>query len=400
MRRCLFLILFILSGAALFAQQESEVSPEGHFQLAERALSRDDCSLALRHINKTIAGKPSDEAYALRAMIHECLNDFTAAITDYSVLIHRHHEHPEYLFSRGVLLYRTGQYQPAIEDLKMSLLLPMEVTNKIYYKVETGEKGISGMSTLKTMQGEVYNYIGLAYHELNQSDSAIANFSRSISMGSNPQILNNRAMVYEKINLPEKAIADYEEALKLDEDNQVAKYNLINLYGKLKDYNRQKAILGKLGAGEKLPEIYVFRGVAAYNSGDYRLAVMEYDSAISADGENEEYFVFRGQAYEKLKKFDKAINDFQQAISLDAKYPNAYFNLANVYYSKNDLDNAISNYDMALLYNAKYANAYLNRGIVYLRKKNLDKACQDLNTARSYGLEGASNLFGKKCLDQ
>lgn len=399
-RHLVLSLLLTIAAGNLFAQLKEDISPEKHYQQAEKLLSRGDCPQALKHINKVIAAKPGSEAYRLRASIHECAGDLNAAVTDLSILVHSHPEDPEYLFSRGVLLYRTGKFRSAIADLRKSIQFPLNETNTVFYKTGVGKSGISGLSTLETMQAEVYNYIGLAFHGLHRYDSAIASFNQAIATGKNAQFFNNRAMAYEQSGGIRQAIADYEQALKLDEHNQVAIYNLITLYGNLQHHKKQKALLARLDTDEKLPEIYIFKGATAYQAGDYHTAVAEYDSAIAVNNKNEEYFLYRGQAYGKLKRYDKAIEDFKTAIALAAGYPNAYFNLANVYFNTNNLDSALLNYNLAILYDPEYANAYMNRGIVYLRKKDRENACENLSKAGKNGLQEAVALYNEECSGQ
>src|SRR5690606_9317705 len=201
-----------------------------HFDNAEKLLREGRCKDALNHINKLLAVKSSDAAYSLRARIHECLGDYNAAITDFSVLIHSHPENAEYLFGRGVLRYQTGKYPLALTDLHNALKYPVNETNTVFYKIEKGDAGISGLSTLNTMHDEIHNYLGLTYHETQKYDSAVWHFTKALSYQETPRYLNNRGLSYEKSGYANMAVADYENALRIEEYNQVAIYNLIRLY--------------------------------------------------------------------------------------------------------------------------------------------------------------------------
>ncbi len=395
--RSIFIFLLLIAFQYTYAQKEETLTPEKHFDNAEKLLREGRCKDALNHINKLLAVKSSDAAYSLRARIHECLGDYNAAITDFSVLIHSHPENAEYLFSRGVLRYQTGKYTLALIDLHNALKYPVNETNTVFYKIEKGDSGISGLSTLNTMHDEIHNYLGLTYHETRKYDSAVWHFSKALSYQETPRYLNNRGLSYEKSGYANMAVSDYENALRIEEYNQVAIYNLIRLYGDLKQYDRQREILSFLGRDTKLPEIHVFKGVAAYNTGDYKTAIREYDSALLLNDGNEEYYLYRGQAYEKTKKYDLAIDDYHRAIAIDIDYPQAYFGLGNVYYQKNDLDSALFHYNLALLYNPEFGKAYLNRSYTYLRKKDLENACKDLLAAQRFEVAEATEVFRKKC---
>ncbi len=391
-------ILFCFIVQVAWSQNDEILTPEKHFRLADKLFAENNCESALDHVNKTIAFRVDDwDAYELRAMIYECLGKFEKALTDYSILVYQFPERAEFLFSRGELNYRNAKYEAAIDDLTKALELPVTETNKVYFSIATGDQGISGISTIKTMQAEMHNYIGLSFHELGEYDSAIYHFTVSIGYFQNSQYFNNRALSYMEMGNLEAATRNYEQALSINKYDQVAQYNLISLYGKQKKFKEQEVLLNEIGMDVKLPEIHVFKGVSAFQKGDYRNAIDYYDRAINLDKENEEYYIYRGQAYEKLKRLERAQNDYRHAIELKQNSSGAYFGLANTYYKMNELDSAIMGYDLAILYDPNFDKAYLNRGITYLRKKEFTKACPDIMKAKEYGLPEAEEMFRLKC---
>ena len=55
------------------------------------------------------------------------------------------------------------------------------------------------------------------------------------------------------------------------------------------------------------------KGMNAYESGDYDIAVNEFKEAISYDGSNADYYIHLGMAYVEQKSYDEALGYFNQA---------------------------------------------------------------------------------------
>jgi len=401
MKNFLFTLLFTLNSLIAYSQEADNYSPEKHFRIAEKMFSQNNCQGALNHISKTLASHADDwEAYELRAMIYECLGKIDKAISDYSILIYHYPEHAEHYFSRGELNYRFENYEQAIDDLQKALNLPVNETNKVYFSTAIGDTGISGMSTIKTLHAEMHNYIGLAFYELGKYDSAIYHYTQAVQLKENTMYFNNRALSFETKGENNLAVKDYEKALSLNENDQVAQFNLIQLYGKMGYYKKQESLLDKVSEHTTLPEIYVYKGTNYYQTDNFLKAVAQYDSAILLNSENEDYYLYRGQTYEQLKDYYKARQDYEKAIELKKNYSNAYFGLGNICFKTHEPDSALMFYDLAILYNPKYAKAYLNRGIVYLQKKDLSQACYNIGVAKKSGLKEAEELYSQKCQDQ
>jgi len=72
------------------------------------------------------------------------------------------------------------------------------------------------------------NNRGLAYCHLNNSESAIEDFTKAIELKPNAMYLNNRGTVYYALQDWEKAAADFSAAVRLKPNNDMFKKNLAN----------------------------------------------------------------------------------------------------------------------------------------------------------------------------
>jgi tetratricopeptide (TPR) repeat protein len=127
----------------------------------------------------------------------------------------------------------------------------------------------------------------------------------------------------------------------------------------------QSGLLTALLPSEKLSNIYVNRGTAYYNKGDYNRAIQDYDQAIRLDPKYMPAYYSRGSAYFKKSDYDPAIQDLNEAIRLNPNDTSAYVVRGDAYREKGDYDPAIQDFNEAIHLNPNYASAYYDRGSAY-----------------------------------
>ena len=105
------------------------------------------------------------------------------------------------------------------------------------------------------------------------------------------------------------------------------------------------------------------RGVAYYQSGQYELAIRDYDKVIELNPNDDVAYNNRVVAYSALGQYERAIQDYNKVIEL----------------------------------NPDYAEAYNNRGLAYELLGNMTSANADFAKAQQLGYNGCrlANL-GKK----
>ena len=122
------------------------------------------------------------------------------------------------------------------------------------------------------------------------------------------------------------------------------------------------------------------RGLSYHKSGQYQLAIQDFDKAIRIDPIYVDAYVNRGWSYYKLGQTQLAIQDFDKAIQLD---PNDYYayGLRGIYYhDSRQYQRAIQDLDKAIkLAPSEWPIAYYYRGTAYhktgrLAEGNADKA--------------------------
>ena len=174
-----------------------------------------------------------------------------------------------------------------------------------------------------------------------------------------------------------------------------------------------------------LPEIYVLRGAAYCDKGEFDLAITDFIKALQLEPNyaNARFcligtYVLRGVAYLGKGEFDLAITDFIKALQLEPNYANARFCLIGTYAlrgvaycDKGEFDLAIINFTEALQLQVGFAGThdyfaeiYFARGAAYLGKGEFDLAIADLtealqlkpNNVGAYNSRGEAWLHLKK----
>ncbi len=109
--------------------------------------------------------------------------------------------------------------------------------------------------------------------------------------------------------------------------------------------------------------IYFDQGLEFYDAGNYKMAIIYFDSSIVINTENTEAYAFRGLAKFEIKEFNEAIEDF----------------------------------DLAIILAPGYAEVYYYRALAKLEIGANKKACEDLYAAYDFGFKKAMKLIKNVC---
>jgi tetratricopeptide (TPR) repeat protein/S1-C subfamily serine protease len=164
-------------------------------------------------------------------------------------------------------------------------------------------------------QTYAYNNRGLAKSDIGQTQKAIADYDRAITL--NPKYAyayNNRGLAKSDIGQQKEAFADYDRAIALN---------------------------------PKYVEAYYNRGLAKFNIGQKQEAISDYDRAIALNPTYAKAYVNRGLAKSNIGQKQEAISDYDRAIALNPKYALAYYNRGIVKAHSGQKQEAISDMSKA-----------------------------------------------------
>jgi len=384
-----------------YERERPKKSVRKFYERGLESMAEEDFSEALHYFNKTLGVDPYFfDAYLQRAFAKQNLKDYEGAVGDYTILLNFMPDFREALFGRGLNQYLSGHYGDAKKDLEKLFKLPENETNAIYYEVSNAGGGISGVSTLKNLDAEIYNYLSLISSQLGDTITALRNINLAIAENpGEPNYYVNRALIREGQGYLEGAADDYSTALKIDPYHSQAGFNLIKLAGDIENHTALIEDYTKIiNENPAFAEAYAQRAYLKYLTEDYSGAVSDYTKALDLD-ENLLNLVNRGIAKSKLEDWAGAISDFNNALMIDPKYISALSNRGNIYAKIKNYEAAINDYTIVLYHYPNDPVSHYNRGIAYYETGDPQLACSDIKKALDLGLKRARKAWEKLCQD-
>tara|TARA_Y100000996_G_C22557135_1_gene655888 strand:- start:492 stop:1010 length:519 start_codon:yes stop_codon:yes gene_type:complete len=131
-------------------------------------------------------------------------------------------------------------------------------------------------------------------------------------------------------------------------------------------------------------ELLFSRGNGYLDLGKYQDAIIDYSRIIDElDLEIDTVYNNRGICYRSTGQFDLAIHDFDKAIKINPSYRDAFNNKGMVLADLGNYDEAIRNYSISIDLDTNYWYAYNNRAMSYWELGNIKKAKMDYEIVRS-----------------
>lgn len=170
------------------------------------------------------------------------------------------------------------------------------------------------------------------------------------------------------------------------------------------------------------------RGNAFSATGDYELAITDYDESIKQNPTYAKPFNNRGVAYQKKGQYDRAMEDFNAAINIDPNYADAFANRGETHQLQGDYADAVKDFteairlkpDTAVVWSERCwaraivgelqsaladcnqaiklepnAASFDSRGLTHLKLGELDAAVADYNFALQRNPKMASAQYGR-----
>ncbi|MEH2005132.1 glycosyltransferase [Nostoc sp.] len=260
------------------------------------------------------------------AVQHQRANRLVEAELLYSQVLEKQPDHPEALYSLGMLAQQMGQSQTAEQWLTAaSQVQPDSV--KTWFS----------LGNLRLVQ-EQFSEVEKAYRQA------------LIIVPASLPIYNNLGYALQQQGLFEEAINYYQKALELKPDFIEADVNLSNaLHAQGKLSSEQQLHYAQLN--HKL-------GLARKKTGDLKTAVSYYKQAIALQPDLLEAYYNLGLTLQSQGELEEAIAVYQKLLEFNFNYGEVYLNLGKIYQQQNQFQKAVSAYRQGLkLINPHYAKA-------------------------------------------
>jgi tetratricopeptide (TPR) repeat protein len=255
--------------------------------------------------------------------------------------------------------------RPAVKDSAALL-------QQVQHRVDSLSLLIPGTLEPKAL-ANIYVTRGIGYGILNQPDSAIHDFSRSIVL--NPQFADAyvfRAAQYQRLKNYDAGIADVKKALALLKDNPMRSALMYSALGfmqlRLKNYdNALEADSASLALNPNNGFVYINNGWAYLATKNYDKAIESFNAGLPIYRNANKNMVSEvlaaiGDAKRALKKYRDAINDYALAIGLNPDNKHAHWNRAACYNNNGDYELADAEYTKTIAF---YTRDSLNLAKLY-----------------------------------
>ena len=123
-------------------------------------------------------------------------------------------------------------------------------------------------------------------------------------------------------------------------------------------------------AGQKAA-FYVNLGFSYYKTGQYQMAVEQFEKALSLDKNYPNIHALLGSAFLQMGNTDKAIAAYKKQIELTPKIADYHYNLGLAYQKKQSYDEAVQAFRTAITFDDNVVEAYRNLGYILLMQHAL-----------------------------
>jgi tetratricopeptide (TPR) repeat protein len=340
-------------------------------QMSDHLNAHEDYTAAIRNNYK------KDEAYHLRGNIRLQLNDYKGALSDFDSAILVNSNRKDYKASRALAKMSSKDFSGAYEDLLES---------------KEEEDGGNVDTTAKKLVEALANYNYAEKQMEAKNDSTALQFlNRALELApDNGYFYYKRAELLADMNDTDGAMADYTRSIEKEQDPEayhgrgLVKFQLVDINGAIKDYD------DAIKKDSLFSEAYLNRGIAKVEINDTEGAIQDFTSAIEVkkyEDEGQEqildaiaYFE-RGKCYEKQGKYPEALEDFNKSLQLDPTNGGIYYERAVCKAQLGDFDGSLEDYSKAIEADKMAAESYNNRGLIKLQLVDYEGSISDFSKA-------------------
>jgi len=243
---------------------------------------------------------------------------------------------------------------------------------------------------------EDFFYKGMDFLLRGENTKAITSFTRSIEMKNDfPAAYNNLGLAYAELEESQSAITAFKKAIVLDR-SVIYQKNLSKAYFNSEDYKSALNQALNIPISDRDDEVLNLLAKAAFNLQKFEEAKKYFELIDKEKGDHNTY-LYLGLLSGMTGDSDKARDYFEKSIELKPT-AQAYFNRGLSLFNSLSLDLAIKDIDKAISLDRNYANAYLLKGNIYFKQNKMIEACENWSKASELGNKQAKTLGDKYCL--
>lgn len=308
---------------------------------------------------------PNDnETFAERASCYESLENWNAAIVDYTQALKFQPDNVTTIMKRAHIYQKTGQTQISFSEF--SRVIAMQNVPLKY----------------KASQNNAYLGRAETFKEQGKLDEALIDLNKAIANNSGYlTAYKERGKIHVLKGNKELARADFRKATEKGSFLVEVQEQLDILDGRRQPQSAKTA------------ETFLENGKKSVNEDNFKQAIAEFNEAIKLSPNSGEAHYFRGIALAQTGMMDEAIADLTKTIMFNYRRDLAYFNRGILYSRKKDYYWAIDSLTKSLNYDNTSAETYLARGVAYYHSQEFDKSIADFSQAITIAPNASNNYL-------
>ena len=296
--------------------------------------------------------------------------------------------------SNVINLYKSGQYQKAINQIKLlnesypNVPILFNLVGLCYKALGQFESSVKMFKTavdLKPDYAEALNNLGDLLKHLGQLNNALISYEKAIN--ANPNFLeahNNLGITLNELGLYEDAIKSYYKAITINPSFAEVFNNLGNAQRKLGQIDDAINSYAKaIYINENFLEGYFNLGETLRQNKQLEASILKLNRAISLNPKYAKAHNSLGLCFAVLGEMSSAIDSFKEAINIDPKYAEAHYSLGNTLNMIGDVEAGINCLLRAIEINPNFAEAYKSLGNSYKKIKQKELSLEYFEKAMS-----------------
>lgn len=328
--------------------------------------------------------------YLERGALYEAIEDYGAALGDYTEILAIADGNIEARVRRAALYAELGEYALAVSDYTQVLAFEL----KADYYIGRGEAQLALEQDASALDdynraleldndnAAAYNGRGEVHLWRDENVLAMLDFQRALELDpSNLVYVYNVGRAYEAQGDSEGAIAQYNEALRRDPTYVDVWVDRGTLYLDLDNYEQAISDLSRAIRLDPYTDVaFNNRGYAFEEMGNDPRAIEDYTASLAIDPDDPITLRNRGTAYYRLDRYARSVADLDRAIALDPDNPIAYNNRALSREELGDIEGALADYKMSmdLRDSSQWGIVLYNRGLLHYDQEDYELAEADL----------------------
>src|SRR5437660_3760455 len=287
------------------------------------------------------------------------MQDFDAAIADYTEAIRLQPEFEEAYYNRGVAHAHTNAYK------SVNFQEPAPWGDQSHWRATIADLSVA--IAYRPDRADSYRYRGFAHNGVGENEEAIADLNEAVRLNSKDGWAHvGLADVYEMRGDFDKAEREYDIAARLEKQNVDVFVHRSTFYWRRQNFEQALTEANKaVQLAPNYPPARFARATANQFLKRYDLAVSDLTSAIEFDtkainplpgwttslrqpSQLAAEYDCRGMVYESTGDHERAIADHEEAICLDPEKASTWLNLADVYQHQGKFEDAKSCYNQAI----------------------------------------------------